>query len=102
MSTENQNQMPAATEGCAPSAGCALTDAATIPQPHYGDLWSAFVQGAREGQKHPQATEHLLNRAADAYCKLWHLNANPESFHAFHGLTHNDMLSGSPPNQFTP
>jgi hypothetical protein len=67
-------------------------DASAIPQPSYADLWEAFVQGAKEGQKHPQATEHILNRSADAYCKLWHLNANEKNFFEFHSLKALDEL----------
>jgi len=60
----------------------APNDAARIPQPTYEDLWNAYVAGAKSGQKHPEATEHEINRAADAWCKLLHAERDPEGFAA--------------------
>lgn len=63
-----------------------LKDAATIPQPTYVDLWEAFVAGAKEARMNPKAGEYNFNKAADAYCKLWHQRTDPESFRVFNNL----------------
>lgn len=57
-------------------------DAARIPQPTYSDLWEAFVAGIEAGKEYPDANESDARRAADAYCKLLHLNRDPEGFEA--------------------
>lgn len=48
------------------------------PQPGYGDLWEAFVAGAKEARLNPTAQDRDFNRAADAYCKLIHAQLAPE------------------------
>jgi hypothetical protein len=60
----------------------AANDAARITDPDYNDLWNAYVAGARSGQKHPNADDYWLNRAADGYCKLVHATKDPEHFAA--------------------
>lgn len=59
-------------------------DASTIPQPTYGDLFAAFVAGAKEAKENPTVTTAVMVRSADAYCKTWHLEADPKGFHLFH------------------
>jgi hypothetical protein len=64
-------------------------DVARMTQLTYVDLWDAYVAGAKSGQKHPEADESCLNRAADGYCKLIHSTKDPEHFAA--------MGRGDPP-----
>ena len=59
-------------------------DAANIPQPHFGDLYDAFVYGAREAAGNPGVGPSFFDRAADAYCKMWHMEHDPEGFQRFH------------------
>ena len=51
-------------------------------QPDYKELWMAYVAGARDGQRYPNASEYILNRSADAYCKLVHKRLDPVMFEA--------------------
>ena len=44
-------------------------DAADIKQPHWGHVFAAFVEGAREARANPEATEYVFGRAADAHTK---------------------------------
>lgn len=47
-----------------------LPDSHTLGGFNHADLWEAYVAGVRDGQAHPHGTATLVNRAADAYCKL--------------------------------
>lgn len=53
----------------AANAGVLAPDANLIPQPHWGHLWTAFVEGAKEARANPDAQERDFSRAADGYCK---------------------------------
>jgi hypothetical protein len=65
-----------------PDSVLSVNDAARIPQPTYEHLWQAYVAGAKSGQAHTDASEIDINRAADAYCKLFHARNDPEGFEA--------------------
>lgn len=38
-------------------------------RPELEDVWHAYVDGARSGQRHPRVGVDMLNRCADAYVK---------------------------------
>ena len=57
-----------------------VDDETTYAQPTYEHLWDAFVRGAKEARENPNATEKHFNKAADAYCKLLHMELDPVLF----------------------
>jgi len=57
-----------------------MSNKPTYKQPDYIELWDAYAEGARDGQKHPQASEYMIKRSADAYCKLVHQRLDPVMF----------------------
>lgn len=44
-------------------------DAADIKQPHWGHVFAAFVEGAKEARANPEADEYIFGRSADAHTK---------------------------------
>ena len=52
----------------------------TYKQPSYVELAQAYIAGARDGQLCPKASEHIIIRSADAYCKLVHQQLDPVLF----------------------
>lgn len=53
-----------------PGKDARIVDAADIPQPTYRHIWDAYVAGAEALRHHPEASDPLIRRSADAYCKL--------------------------------
>jgi uncharacterized protein with PQ loop repeat len=57
-----------------------VNDQPTYAQPDYAHLWDAYVTGAKSGQKHLDASDTLIRKSADAYCKKVHLEIDPVMF----------------------
>jgi hypothetical protein len=50
----------------------ALVRQHTVNEPTLTDVWDAFAEGARHGQRHPSASSYLIQRTCDVYIKgIW-------------------------------
>ena len=43
------------------------------PMFNYSDIWDAYVEGAKSGREKPTISDEIINKSADAYCKLQEL-----------------------------
>lgn len=48
--------------------------------PNHADLWDAYVAGVADGQKNRAATKEEIDKAADAYVKLWQERNEPVEY----------------------